>query len=332
MFRIIYFIFIFFCGNLLASQGIAVACSDKYFSILRSSLKFLREELKSTLPVEVWYAGSELNPLCRDSLETIEGVITRDLMDFLPPPEQEYWGWHVKPLVLDLCSFDEVILADADVYFFQDPRVLFEYQGYRDTGAFFFRDRRTFLVPWQASKVSTEWAKQRGSISFYKTQRDYIRRLIPVPSESLPDDWRHYWSDEIPTKKRPFVTEKMEAGCVVFDKTRHRKGLENIIHLNAKPREIYSFVYGDKETYWIGLEMAKEPYYVNPKPAYSLQSLNERMVGIVQFLEGNLIYQQKWPIKVNKKSKIIDHFEGERKISHEELQKFQKIYEARSKL
>jgi len=47
----------------------------------------------------------------------------------------------IKPVAMLLSSFEQVMVVDADPVFLQPPEILFENEGYRATGTYFFQDR-----------------------------------------------------------------------------------------------------------------------------------------------------------------------------------------------
>ena len=53
---------------------------------------------------------------------------------------------------------------------------------------------------------------------------------------------------------------------MVIHKSKNILGLLAACKLNEKNYRniVYSHVYGDKETFWIGFDMARQPYYFNP--------------------------------------------------------------------
>lgn len=326
-----FFLCMTICATLFAERGIVVACNNKYAKSLHASLLHLRNHLHCQLPCEVWYAGSELSQTMIQAFCQIDGVLVHDVLEQMPPPASEYWGWHVKPVVMALCRFDEVLLMDADLFFFENPEILFEHPKYIERGAYFFRDRRIFVIPYQQSGIQNRFAKERGNFPFYKEQCKWLKSIIATPSESMPLDWKHYWTGDLPTAEHPFSTEKQEAGCVLVNKRVHEKGLNEVLQLNRDRKFVYGMVYGDKETYWIGFEIAKEPYYVNEEHAMTLYQGQKREVNIVQFLDGKLFYQQKEPVKASKDARLYEHLTGYREITQEEFLQFETLYQGYNK-
>lgn len=302
--------FLFFLASLHAERGIVVACSDKYVDFLVPSLAYLRWEIGCKLPIEVWYAGDELSSQNKERLIAFGGIAFKDIVDVMGPPAKSYWGYHIKPLIVLATHFDEVLLMDADIYFYQDPERLFDNPHYIETGAFFFRDQPYWQLP------SVPNAYHGGSIEYYRGRKAFFLSLIDKPSRYMPHDWRHYWEGEEPTFARPYSSEHQESGCVAFDKRRHSKGLEEIVKLNLNRAVTYKHMLGDKETYWIGLEMAKEPYYVNPSHPYLLRGkkkhiIKNHKVNLVHLVDDHIFFQQKQPIPIGLDPYFIGEFSRE---------------------
>lgn len=317
---------------LWGDKGIVVAVCDRYMSTFLPSLTHLRGHLGCQLPIEIWHSGDELSIENRAKLETFEGVVIYDISEVFGCDPLLYRGWHIKPFLLHLCHFDEVILMDADLYFFSNPEILFDHPGYQATGAFFFRDRASFVYPSVGYKgFSIEIP--RYSTSKYEKVAAFIRDLIPWPSAHVPEEWRHYWSLRPPTREAPYVAEHQESGCVVLDKKRHERGIAYAIVLNEERATTYKYVYGDKETYWLGFEMAKEAYTFNDEPAYSLKQKGgffskRRYLDIVQVLNGEIFYVQKKVFPVSKRGKIEENFtKKKRRLTRKERKMFQKIFQ-----
>ena len=300
--KFIFFVLLLFPFKGFCDRGIITAASSAYLPNLCRSIAYLRNDLGCTLPIEVWHAD-ELNWSAQKQLLRFPGVVVRNLMERVNSRAAVFFrGWQIKAFILQATDFDEVILMDADVFFLKNPEILFNTNGYKETGTYFFRDRNCFTVPYDVSPIKNLYIKRRGSLEYYSAQRSFIRGLIEAPSEYVPSDWRHYWSDTLPTNENPIFTEKQEAGCVVLDKRRHVEGLQEVVKLNANKHEVYRFVYGDKETYWLGLEMAKEPYHLNEEYAASVMNDGKFASYVIQMFEGEMFYVQKFPPLLNPKA------------------------------
>lgn len=311
-----------FCFKLFATQGIVVAAGEKYMEYLLPSLDHLRTNLKCQLPIEIWHSGDELSDASKGALAKFGNITFHDIAVVLKVPPERYRGWHIKPWIIYLSSFDEVILIDADAYVYEDPSLLFSHPGYKETGAFFFRDRSIWVMP-----------DTYGSGGLYFKRRDFLRSLIATPSRYLPSDWRLFWTEEIPTAQSPFPEHHVESGCLAINKNRHKKALECVIQLNENGAHTYQYFHGDKETFWIGFEIAKESYYVNQRSACELRTPNHWPgIYLCHFLDtGTLFFSQKQPWNVEATAYFWDESPHRttfyKLISREEREKVLQTYQ-----
>src|SRR5438270_8099137 len=124
------------------SRGIVIAAGGaRMFTCAWVAIRMLREQLRVTLPIEVWHLGPrEMSPAMA-ALLTDLGV---DVVDALTIPEARevrmLGGWELKPFAVRHCRFREVLLLDADNVAIEDPTPLFDLQPYRDNGAVFWPD------------------------------------------------------------------------------------------------------------------------------------------------------------------------------------------------
>jgi len=220
-----------------AGRGIVISGSDSQAPYIKTAIASFRA-MGCTLPVEIMYLGeSDLSEDARTELEAIPDVITRDVKKMVNDQGWELEGWAGKAFAAFLSSFREVILLDADVLFFNDPALMFEEPGYIDTGALFFTDRTVFA----------------------QDKRSFLRKIMPKPVSKKIKSSR-WWSGE--------TGENQESGVVVVDKWRHFLSIFLTARLNGPDRRdtdagqgTYSFWWGDKETWWIGFELAGDTDY-----------------------------------------------------------------------
>lgn len=291
--------------SLFAQQGIIVACNDQYAQYLVPSLAYLRESLNCTLPIEVWHAGDELSDKTKQRLSKFQPISFHDIEEALGSFDTNYRGFQIKPYMLRVTQFDEVLLMDADVYFHKDPSCLFDTTEYKTTGAYFFRDLRS----WRYVRTS--------SLENYIKRRAFFRSLISSPSTHVPPEWSHYWTtNQYPSAQNPFLEAHQESGCVAIDRKRHLLGIETIIELNRNRAVTYTFVHGDKETFWLGLEMSQEPFSINPTYPMSL-STGKMHIKVVHHFNNELFFHQKSPIQANNNSIFRDENLKRRLTPHE---------------
>ncbi|KAF9884981.1 hypothetical protein FE257_000891 [Aspergillus nanangensis] len=220
-------------------KGLVFSASDSQALYMITSIKSIRK-LGCDLPIEVMYLGdTDLGEDFRETLEAIPGVMTRDLSQMV---REEGWtlaGWAGKPFALLFSSFREAIFVDADALFMRNPAVLFEDPAYKAEGALFFKDR--LMMP--------------GS------KKKWMQQILPKPISKKARELR-LWTGE--------STHMQESGVVVVDKWKHFVSLLLVARLNGPDRDgnkekkktgVYDMVYGDKETFWLGWELAGDLGY-----------------------------------------------------------------------
>jgi hypothetical protein len=126
-----------------AGRGIVMcAGGPRYFTGAWISLHILREVLKCSLPVEVWYLGrEEMDEAMVTLLESIPEVKCINAFEVRKShPARRLFGWESKPYAIINSSFREVIFIDADNTPVQNPAIFLETSEYRATGATFWPD------------------------------------------------------------------------------------------------------------------------------------------------------------------------------------------------
>ena len=310
---------------LSATDGIIVAVCDKYMEDFYPALAWLRLVQKCTLPIEVWHAGDELSLQAKQDLLRFGNLTFCDIAKQREKDPQEFRGYQIKPYILQETKFDRVILMDADIYLFLDPADLFELSQFRETGAFFFRDtdNKRYVSP-------NSRHPRMYPYHVYESRKKLLQEYIQHPSPYLPKEWLYFWTGPDPTDEHPQPAEFMESGLVVIDKQRHVRGIQEIVKINEDWRRVYQILLGDKDTFWIGLEIAKEPYSVNQKIPYRLYGGRKfaretnKKIDLVHHVNGRLVFQQKSPIEIGKSPYYTYrwHANSDEKLSAEDLESF----------
>jgi len=222
-------------------RGIVICTSDKYFKLVRSHIDILRHILNSTLPIEIIYNGeNDLSVKHREILvEEFDDVYLTDISTYFNSTLIGISGWAIKPFAILASRFDEVILMDADALYIRDPMELFNDKNYQEKGTLFFKDRTIFSGPHEGLVWLKEWMTD------------------PLPETKE----LRFWNEK--------TCHEMESSTVVLHKTRTILGLLNVCKLNELDfrRIVYQKVYGDKETFWMGFDMARQSYYMNSIPS-----------------------------------------------------------------
>ncbi|KAH8552360.1 mannosyltransferase putative-domain-containing protein [Umbelopsis sp. PMI_123] len=215
--------------------GIVFCVGNNQFRYAVTAIRALREILQSQLPIEIFFIDdNDLSPMKRLYFESeFTNVKTRDISKIIDNKWAVLGGWAIKPYAILASSFTEVIMMDADVYFFRKPEELLHDPAYLKTGALFFYDRTLF----------PKWFKGR----------DWLLSFLPSYSTQFPRS--RWWSLS--------SSHEQEAGVVVINKSKSLLGLLSTCKMNGKKERdevTYKHVHGDKETFWVGYEMTQTPY------------------------------------------------------------------------
>lgn len=243
------------------SRGIIIAVPQKYEEICYKNLLKIRLIYKCQLPIELWEIGKEMSPRMRSAISRLNNITFKNVADYTTNPA--HWrGFQVKVFMLKYTEFSEVILCDADIIFHQNPEKVFKNSKYIETGAYFFKD----LDSWKFSNLSMSSPQKFNSLQFFNSRKKWLQSLLPNKSKYFPEEWGYIYDDAVPTK--PVKEALQESGCVYMDRIRHAGSVEEIYKLNDNHEDTYKFVWGDKETFWIGCVMADSPFYFNESYGY----------------------------------------------------------------
>ncbi|KAG4087572.1 hypothetical protein H8356DRAFT_1728669 [Neocallimastix lanati (nom. inval.)] len=284
-------------------KGIVVCTGDKHFKFARSTIDTFRNVLKTKLPIEVFYYGeNDLSKVNRNILTSYDEVYVTDISKYFDNKVIDISGWAIKPFAILASRFEEVILIDADVVYLRDPIELFEDEGYIEKGTLFFRDRT--LYP--GSHPGSIWLKSW--------------MINPLPETKA----LRFWNE--------ITAHEMESSTVVMNKTKNILGLLATCKLNEKRiREdvVYKYVYGDKETFWMGFDIARQHYNMNSVPCTyigeTIQAGNDKILcghighmlsnGKFMFWNGHIVKDKNKVINenslINFDSYFIDDDDGE---------------------
>jgi len=223
------------------SRGIVMALGTQDFRYACHLILSIRHVLKCDLPIQVVYAGEkDLASSNRKVLESLTtGIEFLDILTVFDDKSMQLEkNWAIKPFAALASKFEQVILVDADSVFLQSPEALFSHGGYVGTGALFFHDR----LLWQgAFPHRHKWWKQE------------MKNRTPSPMLLKSRVWAEGYAEEA------------DSGVVVLDKTRVPifTALLHVCWQNIKAvrdETTYKMTYGDKESWWFGLELCGVPY------------------------------------------------------------------------
>jgi hypothetical protein len=218
------------------SSGILIAVGNEFTTCAIHAIRAIRA-LNCTLPMTIAYSGLfDLLPESRRRFTSFN-VEFIDICERFNCTEIDPDRWDTKPFTLLASPYENTILMDADTVFVQSPERLFRDPGYQRTGALFFHDRTLYggnydLSQWIASVLPKPISERVKASRIFRAQSYY----------------------------------EQESGVVVMNKAEHLFGLLSICYLNTpEVRDpIRANTHGEKETFWMGLEVANEPYEFMP--------------------------------------------------------------------
>ncbi|KAE8380432.1 mannosyltransferase putative-domain-containing protein [Aspergillus bertholletiae] len=225
------------------SAGVVIPTSNNTLRFAAHLIGTLRSVLNSALPIQIVYAGDDdLGPGDRDRLSKIvESGPPLEFLDILTifddsALQLQTGGWAIKAFAALGSRFERVILADADAVLFQPPEVLLDHEAFVRTGALLFHDR----LLWQ---------------NVFPERHEWYKSQIRQPSAALEKSL--VWTKN--------YAEEGDSGLVVMDKSR-TDILIALFHIcwqnsyDVREEVTYKITYGDKETWWLGLELTGASY------------------------------------------------------------------------
>lgn len=273
--------------NSLSGKGIVLSIGDKHVEQTVNLIKLLRA-LGNKYPIQVVYfdglsqdSKKLLYQAARDRMLDLPHSFTKVQHQFpenyldssdgtqsvgLPP--QELWFVNVNQAIREnyrgkfqkygnkffatfFNSFEEYILLDADSVLIQSPETFFNLQGYKDTGALFFRDRTAFQFR-------------------PKSDGFFFKKMSPSIIDNVVFDFDIMTNHTMNREYFDGMDHYMESGVVIIDRNMHFNSVLMILQLNMlRPAQARSF--GDKELFWLGFAVnGDENYHFNEVPAASL--------------------------------------------------------------
>lgn len=213
-------------------RGIVVSVVDSHVDYAARLLRVLAR-LGNTLPVQFVHGG-ELSGRLVQLLQRVAGEQTVTFVDVSSTLNggfrSAFKGYNNKWFAALFSAFEEFILMDADVVPFVLPALFFDLDGYKKTGAYFFRDREL------SEQLSEE-------------QRAFLADLVPAGNllfgevfgtAKLDNNFFNYRCKHV-----------AESGVVVMDRRLHTAGLLMSVALQYWYRTGH-ILYGDKDLFWMG--------------------------------------------------------------------------------
>ncbi|KXH49582.1 hypothetical protein CNYM01_05896 [Colletotrichum nymphaeae SA-01] len=232
----------------------------------------LQDILYCNMTIQIVYAGDEDLPLeDREKLLTrFKGLQFLDVLSVVDDSTLKLvkGGWAIKAFAALYAPFEEVLLSDADSVFVQVPESLFLDPLYEQTGALLFHDR----LLWQHA---------------FAERHEWWRSQIHEPSAALNKSL--VWTED--------YAEEGDSGVVVVDKSR-LDVLMGLLHVawqntyDVREEVSYKITYGDKETWWFGLELSGATYafekHYGSMVGWFKDKVNDSVERICSFVIGHV--------------------------------------------
>ncbi|KAJ3388594.1 hypothetical protein HDU92_001412 [Lobulomyces angularis] len=215
-----------------------------YAGLAYSTIKMVRTIFKSDVKFELFYLGEDdLTNNTREKFNRFSNIKFVNLDNFINNNILQIKGFNMKPFALLFSSFEEALLMDSDAIFLQNPVSLFEANNYLRTGSLFFHDR-TMYPTWMQDYQMNDIIR-------------FIRGFLP---DDFPDRVTQYM--KIMNGQTWY---EQESGVVVVDKSKHVYGLlTSCLMLRKDERsQTAQYIYGDKETFWLGFSAVNEEFSFN---------------------------------------------------------------------
>ncbi|KAK2009298.1 hypothetical protein LZ32DRAFT_608588 [Colletotrichum eremochloae] len=232
-------------GHASRNAGIVIPAGRSTVRLACHLVASLTHVHRTTLPIQIAYAGDEDLPR-EDRDKIVQAAAAGDtgrveFLDVLAVFDDATLrlmeeGWAIKPFAALGSRFEEVILLDADVVFLQPPEKLLRQRAYQEKGALLFHDR----LLWK---------------DMFPQRNLWYHETFKHPSGEMQKSL--VWTEE--------YAEEADSGVVVLNKGR-LDVLMGLLHISwqntyeVRNSWTYRITYGDKETWWIGLEATGSAY------------------------------------------------------------------------
>ena len=281
-----------FSGNGGKGRGVIFCLGPipAHFMGIWASIKVIREDLMSKLPIELWMYDFEwdlLSDSVQDALHELEKDqgVSLHFLKKIPARDAivedkskrkgtsvdgDYLHFSTKPRALLESRLDEVILLDSDAFIFVKPEELFEQDLYRQTGTLFLYDRPLDWWPPNYPPHDPQWLANYIRSGY--SRKDEFRQKVALHSSGVEPPREVAIGQESYRACRGtyddgwYCTQhRQESSMVIFDKRRQQRCAAVLWDLTVKERvTVYERIYGDKDSYWLACELADSPYAFSP--------------------------------------------------------------------
>ena len=227
-------------GDLQMLQGVDILLHELR-TLWQSDIPFALYHCSELSPSIInYFKSSYTNTLVIDLCENVSWKRRRRLR-----------GWWCKTEALINSIYDQTLILDVDSLWFESPLQLFNWSGYTDTGAQFFRDR--FLYESKDDKKALSFKQVKEYIDQHTTpQSSSSSSSSYLPSISSNNGIKalsegsgyhsYYWLHGLDPTTYPSLRHLQESSALVFD----RRRLPRTVKVLEEIVDTFNVGYGDK--------------------------------------------------------------------------------------
>ncbi len=253
-----------------SGRGIAMSAGRRmYFTSAYVTIRILRDRLKSTLPIEVFYAGSdELPDVAISHMTSKYNVKFVDLTKIKELQGVNLKGYQIKAFSVYFSSFSEVLWMDSDNIALEDPAGLFDSELYNKHGAVF-------------------WPDYCNMISVRRETFQVFGKKVPDTQPQPRPGKQTVW----PPACYDGVNTEIETGQLIIHKERSFSALRMLLFININ-HEFFlkKLFHGDKMTFHYAFQAVKIKYGLTPYSPLSFGLVAPTSTG--SFFCGNTMGQR----------------------------------------
>ncbi|KAJ3275389.1 hypothetical protein HDV01_000681 [Terramyces sp. JEL0728] len=224
--------------NTFQGRGMVFSVFDDWFPTAYLAILQIRMVHKSEIPIYVYHNGTkeELSIQNIQRLTAVLNVHVMDLQEIYDYDKVKFETFGIKAAAIFAAPCEECIFLDSDAWLVQPPEVIFNQNGYKETGLLLFKDR-------------TKDQESEGL--------DWVKQVVPKSELKKLENFRIMQGVSL---------HEAESGMVVINKKRRFISMIAIAYMNElsiQPQTYFGF-YGDKETFWIASALVMEPFSFDP--------------------------------------------------------------------
>lgn len=239
-----------------SGRGIAMSAGRRtYFTSAYVTIRILRDHVKCTLPIEVFYAGSDELP--SSAIEHMSATYNVHFVDLSKIPDLkgvDVKGYQIKAFSVYYSSFSEVLWMDSDNIALEDPAALFDSAAFATSAAIF-------------------WPDYCNMVSVRRETFQVFGKKVP-PNQPQPREGKATIWPDVCTEG---VKTEIETGQLLIHKERSYAALRMLLFININHKYFLKRLFhGDKMTFHYAFQAVNTPYFL-----VSYQPLSYGIAGAV---------------------------------------------------